>query len=161
MTAALALAVYVAALAAAAASDLVRYEIPPGLCLVLVAAFLWLAPSLPLAAAASHIAAAAAMLAVTALCFECGLMGGGDAKLLAAITLWLGWGNLAAFIVLTALAGALLGLFVLTLRRLLPRAGAGRWYSRVLAPSEGIPYAIAIAASGLVLLPRLISASGH
>lgn len=145
----------------AAASDLVRYEVPRGLCLAVVAAFLWLAPSLPLAAAASHIAAAAVVLAATALCFEFGLMGGGDAKLLAAVALWMGWGNLVAFIILTAIAGALLGLVVLALRRFLPRRRrAGHWYSRVLARGEGVPYAIAISASGLALLPHLFPGSG-
>ncbi|HUZ73003.1 MAG TPA: prepilin peptidase [Stellaceae bacterium] len=152
----LALGAYAAALVAAGLTDLVRYEIPNGASLVLVAAFGAIVPSLSLPAAAAHVTAGLAVLAATAACFALRLMGGGDAKLLAAAALWMGWRNLFAFIVLTALAGAFLGLALLLLRWCLPRAcAAGRWYSRLLSPGEGVPYGIAISASGLALLPLL------
>jgi len=155
----LALAVYVLVFAAAAASDLVRYEIPNVLCLVLVAAFLPFASVLSLAVAASHLSAALSILVLTALCFAFGLMGGGDAKLLAAAALWMGWQNLLPFILLTTLVGACLGMLLLVLRRLLPRAAqAGGWYSRLLSPREGVPYGVAISAAALALLPRLAAA---
>ncbi len=157
MLASLALATYVAALVGAGLNDLVRYEIPNAASVVLVAAFCIVIPSLPLAVAAAHMTASIAVLAATVLCFSLRLMGGGDAKLLAAAALWMGWRNLVAFIVLTAIAGALLGLALLLLRWRLPRAReAGRWYSRLLSPGEGVPYGIAISASGLALLPLLV-----
>ena len=159
MLVALAFAVYVLVFAAAAASDLVRYEIPNVLSLVLVAAFLPFASALSLAVAASHVSAALSILVLTALCFGFGLMGGGDAKLLAAAALWMGWQNLLPFILLTTLAGACLGMLLLVLRRLLPRAAqADRWYSRLLSPREGVPYGVAISAAALALLPRLAAA---
>ncbi len=42
------------------------------------------------------------------------------------------------------------------LRRFAPAPGdPARWYAPLLARGEGVPYGIAIAASGLVLLARL------
>lgn len=162
MLVALALSVYVVVFAAAAAIDLVRYEIPNALSLALVAAFLPFASALPLAVAASHLLAGLCMLVLTALCFAFGLMGGGDAKLLAAAALWMGWHDLAPFIFLTALAGACLGMVLLALRRLLPNARqAERWYSKALSPQEGLPYGVAISGAALALLPRLAAAALH
>jgi prepilin peptidase CpaA len=161
MLVALALSVYTIVFIAASTSDVVRYEIPNGLSLALVAAFLPYAISLPLSAVAAHGAAALCMLGLAAACFAFGLMGGGDAKLLAAAALWMGWHNLAAFILLTAIAGACLGVVLMTLRWFMPRPRAGRWYSRVLDSEEGVPYGVAISGAALVLLPRLAAASIH
>lgn len=151
-----ALAIYGLALLAAGLSDLVRYQIPNTICLALVAAFALFAPSLPLGAVAWHVACGVAILAATALFFAFRLIGGGDAKLLAATALWLGWQNLASFILVTAIAGGILGLLLLALRRFAPEPPPGRWYGRLLARGEGVPYGMAIAVSGLALLPRLV-----
>jgi prepilin peptidase CpaA len=43
--------------------------------------------------------------------------GGGDAKLLAALTLWLGFADLPVFLVIMALTGGVVALAVLTLRQ--------------------------------------------
>ena len=154
-----ALAVYVLVFAAAAASDLVRYEIPNALSVALVAAFLPFASALALPVAAEHLLAALSVLVLTTLCFAFGLMGGGDAKLLAAAALWMGWHNLLPFILLTTLAGACLGMALLALRRVLPSASeSGRWYSRLLRPREGVPYGVAISGAALALLPRVTAA---
>ncbi|HZT50781.1 MAG TPA: prepilin peptidase [Stellaceae bacterium] len=155
MLVALALAVYVLAFAFAAVSDLVHYEIPNALSVALAAAFLCFAPALPFAAAAGHVMAGACVLVLAAAGFCLGLMGGGDVKLLAAAALWMGWHNLATFLLLTMLAGAALGLLLLALRRVLPRARNWRWFSRALSPGEGVPYGVAIAGAALALLPRL------
>jgi prepilin peptidase CpaA len=156
MLASVALAICAAALAAAGANDLVRYRIPNSLCLAVVAAFVVLVPSLPLATTASHAATGLAVLAATSACFALGLMGGGDAKLLAATALWMGWGYLLPFVLLTSLAGAALGLTLLVARRHVRRPLAqGRWYSRLLSDGEGVPYGVAISAAALSLLPRL------
>ena len=151
-----ALLIYGLALIAAGVSDLVRYQIPNTICLALVAAFALFAPSLPLGAVAWHVACGAAILAAAALFFAFRLIGGGDAKLLAATALWVGWQNLGSFILITAIAGGILGLFLLGLRRFAPEPPPGRWYGRLLARGEGVPYGMAIAASGLVMLPYLV-----
>ena len=162
MLVAFALSIYVAVFAAASASDIVRYEIPNALSLALAAAFLPFAWSLPPPIAVAHLGAGLCMLALAALGFAFGLIGGGDAKLLAAAALWMGWHNLAPFVLLTALAGTCLGVALLVLRRLLPRArAAGRWYSRVLTPEEGVPYGVAISGAALALLPRLAAMPTH
>lgn len=150
-----ALAIYVLALLVAGLSDLVRYEIPNTVCLALVAGFALVAPSLPLAAVAWHVACGIAILAATAVFFAFRLIGGGDAKLLAATALWVGWHYLTTFILVTAIAGGVLGLVLLALRRFAPEPPPGRWYGRLLARGEGVPYGMAIAVSGLALLPRL------
>jgi len=160
MLASAALVIYAGALAAAALSDLVSYQIPNTICLVLVAGFAFAALALPLPVILSHVACGAALLVATAICFAFRLMGGGDAKLLAATALWVGWHSVAPFIFLTAIAGGVVGLILLALRRFAPApteppTEPGRWWSRLLARGEGVPYGIAIAASGLVLLARL------
>ncbi|HEX9464863.1 MAG TPA: prepilin peptidase [Alphaproteobacteria bacterium] len=149
---------YAAALATAGASDLVRYEIPNAASLLLVGAFVLIAPSLPLAAAGGHVAAAALVFVLASLAFAAGICGGGDVKLLAATALWMGWRHLAAFVVLTALVGAALALGLLAARWVAarwPRLRTGRWYSRLLRDGEGVPYGVAIAISGLALLSEL------
>lgn len=144
------------ALAGAGLSDLVRYEIPNSLSLAIIAAFVPMALQLPLATSLWHVSAGLVVLALAAAIFTAGTIGGGDVKLLAATALWMGWHNLLPFILLTALAGALIALLLLILRRLAARLPtAERWYGRLLKPGEGVPYGLAIAASGLAFLPRL------
>ena len=109
MLASVALAVYAVALAAAGVSDVVRFRYPNGLSVALVLAFVLFAPALPLAVTAWHLATGLAVLAATAAGFALRLMGGGDAKLIAATALWLGWRNLMPFLVLMVLAGGVSG----------------------------------------------------
>lgn len=153
-----ALGFYVAALAVAAASDLVRYEIPNLASVALVAAFVLVAPSLPLAASAAHAATGLLIFVLASLAFIAGICGGGDVKLLGATAVWMGWRNVAVFLLLTAIAGSALALVLLAARRLAanrPHLKSGRWYSRLLSESEGVPYGVAIAASGLALVSQL------
>lgn len=153
-----AIGVYAAALAGAGASDLVRYQIPNAASLLLIGGFLLIAPALPSATVIAHAAAGIAVLIIAAVAFEAGIFGGGDAKLFAATALWMGWQHLAAFFVLTAVAGGLLALVLLAARRLAdkrPQLRHGHWYSRLLSNDEGVPYGVAIAASGLILLSQL------
>ena len=88
--------------------------------------------------------------------FAAGLVGGGDAKLLAAVSLWAGPGDVATLLLATALAGAGLALLFVVptgaraLRAL--RQGA----SAAAAPHNAMPYGVAIAAGTLlVALSRL------
>jgi prepilin peptidase CpaA len=153
-----AIGVYAAALAGAGASDLVRYQIPNAASLLLVGGFLLIAPALPSVTVVAHASAAIAVLIIGAIAFEAGIFGGGDAKLFAATALWMGWQHLAAFFLLTAVAGGLLALVLLAARRLAdkrPQLRRGHWYSRLLSNGEGVPYGLAIAASGLVLLSQV------
>jgi prepilin peptidase CpaA len=148
-----AILLYGLALLAATVSDLTRYEIPNRVSLAVVAAFALTLPELPIWTSLAHISAALVLFAAGTALFVANIWGGGDVKLLAATTLWTGWSGLASFLLLTAIAGALLAIILLVLRHYIPAAPAGRWYSRLLTRSEGIPYGVAIAAAaGLALL---------
>ncbi len=102
----------------------------------------------------SGIAAFAVMLAFGMALFFIGIMGGGDVKLLAVSVLWTGWTEISLqFIIYTALAGGLLAIIVLVLRRLLvPLLFKGKELPRILMRGQPIPYGIAIAMAFLFLL---------
>ena len=126
MTATLSL-LAIALFAAAAASDLRSRRIPNRLSVALaglglVRLALGLAAGAGAAALAVDLAAAVAVFALAALTFHFGVIGGGDVKLLAAGTLWLGTASLAPYLMLTVLSGG--GLAVLFLRASSLRAGA-------------------------------------
>ncbi|MGH7089409.1 MAG: A24 family peptidase [Stellaceae bacterium] len=146
------LALYAGALIFAAASDLLRYQIPNWVVAAVLAGFVLYAIHLPFSTALLDLSAALTVLVLTAIGFAYGVMGGGDAKLMSATALWTGWGLLLPFLLLTSMGGALLALLLLALRRITATLPPDRWYSPVLARGAGIPYGLAIAFSGLVLL---------
>ena len=152
------LLIFPALMAFAAASDLLTMTIPNRLTLALAAAFLAVAATgtLGWSDLLHHVAAAALVLAVTFGFFAFGWIGGGDAKLAAAIALWLGFGVLVEYLFLAALAGGALTLAILALRRLpLPAFAAGwPWLARLHDHRSGVPYGIALAAAALAVYPR-------
>jgi prepilin peptidase CpaA len=89
---ALLLTVFPAAMAFAAAQDLLTMTVPNRIAIVLVAGFFALAPQVGLGWAdiGWHLLAGIAALLFAFGCFAMGWIGGGDAKLFAATTLWLG-----------------------------------------------------------------------
>ena len=141
----------------AAVSDLMTMTIPNALVLVVIAAFAATAPlaGLDLAAIGGHIAAAALVLVVGLLLFIPGWIGGGDAKLAAALALWLGFDPLLTWFVLFALFGGALTLATLYYRSApLPRRlSRVHWLERLHHPKSGVPYGVALAAGTLVLWP--------
>ena len=87
------LLIFPAAMALAAWLDLFTMTIPNKISLVLVAAFLVCAPltGMPWEQFFIHIGFGFAILIVMVAMFAFGLLGGGDAKLLAAAALWIGY----------------------------------------------------------------------
>ena len=88
--------------------------------------------------------------------FAAGWVGGGDAKLFAVCGLWLGWREMAPFILWTAVAGGVLAVSLLWSRRLashLPATGPA-WFNRLLTPGGDVPYGIAIALGALMTFPE-------
>jgi prepilin peptidase CpaA len=152
------LLVFPALMAYAAASDLLTMTIPNRLSLALVAAFAVFAIASGLAwqAALLHLAAGAAILAIAFALFALGWIGGGDAKLAAASALWLGFDTLIEYFFVASVAGGVLTLAILALRKLpLPAMTLGwDWLSRLHHPKTGVPYGIALAAAGLVVYPH-------
>jgi prepilin peptidase CpaA len=118
-----------------------------------IAAF---ALGLPLGAAGLHAALGAAGLAAGMAMFAPGWIGGGDAKLLAAAALWLGWPAAVTFLLATAVAGGALALALIGLRSNAARAvmpAGPAWLLRLAEPGEGAPYGVAIAIGALAALP--------
>src|SRR3990172_11975303 len=112
-------AAFPAAMAYAAASDLLTMTISNKLTFGLVVGFAAVAPfaGMDWHAFAMHWAAGGAVLAVAFLCFAMGWIGGGDAKLASAIALWLGFNNTLEFIALASLLGGGLTILLLAFRR--------------------------------------------
>ncbi len=142
-------------MALAATSDLLTMRISNKLVLLLVAGFfvIALAVNLPLQQFAMHVTAAFVVLAVGFALFALRWIGGGDAKLAAATTLWLGFGLTLPYLLYAALLGGALTLLILALRRLplTPFLARYRWLERLHDRKSGVPYGIALAASGLLI----------
>ncbi|WP_349237212.1 prepilin peptidase [Bosea sp. ASV33] len=146
------------AMAYAAASDLVSMTISNRLCLFLVASFALCAAllGLGLAEIGWHLAAGGLVLMVAFGLFAAGWIGGGDAKLAAATALWFGFDQLMPYLMIAGLLGGLLTIAIITLRtRPLPAfMEEWSWLRRLHAPTEGVPYGIALAFAALLVLPE-------
>ena len=145
-------------MAYAAASDLLTMTISNRVSIALVVGFAvmaWAAGMPMLTQLELHLACGAAVLALTFTLFAFGWIGGGDAKLAAAISVWLGWANLFDYGLAASILGAALTLGIVALRkRELPTILAGRpWATRLHAADNGVPYGIALAVAGLALYP--------
>lgn len=155
MVSALALLVFPLLMAFAASSDLLTMRISNRLVLVLVAGFFVVALviGLPWAQLGMHVVGAALVLAIAFSFFAFGWIGGGDAKLAAATSLWLGFGALLPYFVYAALLGGVLTVLILLVRRWpLPAALTDiGWIGRLHDARTGVPYGIALAASGLLV----------
>jgi prepilin peptidase CpaA len=148
------------AVAFAAAMDLFTMTIPNRISVVMAAAFVPAALMAGLGpwSIALHIGAGLAVLGLGVLLFAGGWFGGGDAKLLAAIALWVGFESLPMYLMYVALAGGMLALFFSSVRSVpLPRALLGEaWALRLHRPDGGIPYGIALAAGALLVYPHTL-----
>jgi prepilin peptidase CpaA len=148
MTIVLAATLFPLLMIAAAAGDVLTMRISNWLNLLIAALFppLALAAGMPWEMIGLHAAAGAAMLVAGYGLFALGLFGGGDAKLMAAASLWLGWTGLPAFIMVTALAGGILGLLVLLRAALVRKAAAAHSGG---AAQLDVPYGAALAAGAI------------
>ena len=87
--------------------------------------------------------------------FAAGLLGAGDAKLIAASGLWIGPSAVLPFIFYTTVIGAALGLAILRMRSMpLPAFAHGwEWLTALHARERVMPYGVAIALGGMIALP--------
>lgn len=79
-------------------------------------------------------------------------VGGGDVKLVAAVTLWAGLEHLLDFLIITGLAGGCMVLFYWAHHRLSKAATPGLFFQVEMDPNfvkRPVPYAIPIATGGL------------
>jgi prepilin peptidase CpaA len=88
-----------------------------------------------------QVAIAAGVFALLAVAFYAGMMGGGDVKLAAALALWFSPQSTLRFLVFMSIAGGLLTLVVVGLHRLKKKPG-----------KPEVPYGVAIAVGGLIIL---------
>src|SRR5262245_50208431 len=104
-----------AVMAFGGAMDLLTMTIPNRVSIALAALFVVLAPLAGFTGVAfvQHAGAGALVLLVGFLMFARGWIGGGDAKLMAAAALWLGFPHLAAFFVQVAILGGVLAVAIL------------------------------------------------
>jgi prepilin peptidase CpaA len=142
----------------AASSDLLTMRISNLLVLMLVAGFFIVAliTQMPVDQILTNLGCAAVVLIVAFAFFAFGWIGGGDAKLAAATTLWIGLSLLLPYIVYSGLLGGALTLIILGYRNLpLPAAlQRTRWLYRLHNKKEGVPYGIALAIAALLVYPQ-------
>lgn len=173
------LAGYLVLLGAAALSDACARRIPNWLTGGLVALYpLYVLASPTAVPWATALMAAAAVLLVGVVLFAARVLGGGDVKLITAVTLFAGLDHLALFAAVTSLTGGALALALLLLRpwsgligaqltalglvgRLRaaeapPPAGHGHAAASTNPAGQGLPYGIAIAAGGLAVALELM-----
>jgi prepilin peptidase CpaA len=154
----LVLGLFPAAMAFAAASDLVSMTISNRVSIALVLGFFLVAAlaGMPVAEIGRHVLACLVVLAFAFAFFTRGWIGGGDAKLAAATALWIGFPLLLEYLMVAALIGGAITLLLLQLRQVpLPAALTGqRWLTRLHSIENGIPYGIALAAAGLIVYPE-------
>ncbi len=153
------LLVFPAAMVFAGAFDLLTMTIPNRISLGLLAAFCVAAPlaGLPLETILWHFAVGAGVLAAGIFMFAMGWLGGGDAKLLAAASLWIGFDNFVIYLAQVAILGGVLAIGILVFRRLPVKAlpwTLPEWALRLHKKGNGIPYGLAIAGAALKIYPQ-------
>ena len=112
------------------------------LAVALAAPLYWWSAHLPLwPDVGLQVAIAAGVFALLAAAFYAGMMGGGDVKLAAALALWFSPLSTLRFLIFMSIAGGLLTLVVVGLHRLRKKAGKPQ-----------VPYGVAIAIGGLIIL---------
>jgi len=144
------------AMAYAASSDLLTMRIANSVSLGLAGAFLAIAliAGMPVQEMLLHLAVGAALLVAGMILFSLNLVGGGDAKLLAAGGLWIGYEQLLPFLLCVSIFGGALALLLLAYRHYPVTAfPLPPWAARLHTEGEGMPYGIAIAAGALAIYP--------
>ncbi|WGF89205.1 A24 family peptidase [Marinivivus vitaminiproducens] len=148
-------------LAGAAACDLRRFRIPNALSLAVAGLFLLGLPVVgpsPFMLGASILTGLVVFAAGAGL-FACGALGGGDVKLLSALSLWAGPAGILPLLTMTALAGGGLALAWLLAGAVTSRsASTPHGEAPVPVLRRPVPYAVAIAAGGADLILRRLAA---
>jgi prepilin peptidase CpaA len=142
----------------AALSDVFTMTIGNRISAVLIASFLIVAPFIGLTWAEFgwHVAAFATVLAATFGLFAAGAMGGGDAKLLASTSLWMGFGqSLLDYLLWATIWGGVFTLFLVLFRKSSLSVYAGEVpILRRMIDEKDVPYGVALAIGGLMAFPQ-------
>ena len=154
--------VFAGCLIYAGVSDFRTMTIPNWCSVAIAIAYLPLAyaAGIPVTGILIHFGIGIGLFVVGALLFAGGIFGGGDTKLLAAAGIWFGLEYLGAYLVTIALLGGLLALVTLGFRKYWsgrPGGPALLWLNPPEGQAVGIPYGIAIAAAGFLLIPMMVT----
>lgn len=137
--------------------DLTTMKIPNWISGLLILGFFpaAFATGLPLTDMAMALGVGVAALFVGMGMFALRWIGGGDAKLMAAVSLWLGLAGIAPFLLFTALVGGGLCLLLMSVRAQFQvfALNAPGWVARLMQPKGDIPYGVAIAVGALLAYP--------
>lgn len=141
----------------AALSDMARLIIPNWVSIALTAIFpaAALIAGAPLMGIGLHLLFGVGVLAIGFVLFQFNVFGGGDAKLLAAVSVWTGMTAFMPFILWTAIAGGVMALVLLTARQLIPAGTYPSLVDHLLKKQNGIPYGVAIMIGALMAIPSL------
>jgi prepilin peptidase CpaA len=151
---------FIVLLSAAAVSDVRKLTIPNSYCLGIALCY----PFFVLAAAQpvdwlGGLMVGGSLLAVGFVLFTTGRVGGGDAKLLAAASLWAGPGLLVEFILLTALTGGGMAILLYVRHRWLRSPSLAAMAATEASPDfaqQPMPYGVAIFAGGIYVAFTLL-----
>jgi prepilin peptidase CpaA len=154
----LSLAAFAGLLIYAASSDIARMIIPNWVSVALAGIF-------PIAALADgmapldiglHVLFGLAILVAGFFLFAGNVIGGGDAKLLAATAVWTGYLAFLPFMYWTVVAGGVMALALLAARQFIPHTETNPpFLNHLLKKQNGIPYGVAIMFGGLMAIPSL------
>jgi len=153
MVVALILVIFPFCMVFAAVSDLLSMTIANRVALLLVATFMVVAPltGMEWSDYGWHLLAGVVVLLATFAMFAAGGMGGGDAKLLAATAVFMGFGlDLVVYLVVSAFFGGILTIAILLYRKsVLAVFTSHNMFLRNFVEEKGVPYGIALGAGGL------------
>lgn len=141
--------------AIAAFEDIRHLRIRNDFCLAILLLFLPVPIVIGFSETLPHIISAALIFVVTAGLFFMRLFGGGDAKLLAVLALWLTPAQLPPFLMVMAIMGGVLGLIAIGLRRGQILQNIHKRFPKLIGPDDGwlhtlmrgetvVPYGVAI-----------------
>ncbi len=140
----------------AAIKDTLSLKITNGLNLSIAALFIPAAfvAQIGWGLAGAHLLAGLIAFIVSYLLFSFRVFGGGDAKMIPAVMLWIGPAGWIQFAVGMALSGGLLGIVILMARRAVPVELTPGFAQNIMSKENGIPYGVAIALGAVFAAPH-------
>lgn len=139
----------------AALHDVNRLTIPNWLNLTIAGLFVpaALVSGLPLEILGGHLLAGALAFVIAIGLFAFRVFGGGDAKMIPAVMLWMGPGAAMPFVVAMAVVGGVCAMLLLVGKRSIPVAAIPGFMRAPFGEKGGVPYGVAIAAGALLAGP--------
>lgn len=101
----------------------------------------------------AHMMAGAVAFVVSVLLFGFGVFGGGDAKMIPGVMLWLGPQATLPFLTAMAAIGGALAVVVILGRKFVPAHAAPGFAAETLQSGNGVPYGVAIAGGAIFAAP--------